>query len=38
VRVGRGTISQEFADSIETNKYDPIAPEEVKLARNPVGK
>jgi corrinoid protein of di/trimethylamine methyltransferase len=38
VMVGGGAITQEFADSIGADGYDPTAPGAVKLARGLVGK
>jgi methylmalonyl-CoA mutase cobalamin-binding domain/chain len=38
VMVGGGAITQEFADSIGADGYDPTAPGAVKLARSLVGK
>ena len=38
IMVGGGAISQEFADSIGADGYDPTAPGAVKLARNLIGK
>ena len=38
VMVGGGAITQEFADSIGADGYDPTAPGAVKLAKNLVGK
>lgn len=38
VMVGGGAITQEFADSIGADGYDPIAPGAAKLARRLVGK
>ena len=38
IMVGGGAISQEFADRIGADGYDPTAPGAVKLARNLIGK
>jgi len=38
IMVGGGAITQDFADSIGADGYDPIAPGAVKLARRLVGK
>lgn len=38
VMVGGGAITQEFADSIGADGYDPTAPGSVKLARKLIGK
>jgi methanogenic corrinoid protein MtbC1 len=38
VMVGGGAITQEFADSIGADGYDPTAPGAAKLARRLVGK
>lgn len=37
VMVGGGAITQEFADNIEADGYDPTAPGSVKLARKLIG-